>query len=123
MTGVLAWAAAELEHVGRIVAVEDKDIQYAYALSTVNGMMHLKKALFELAHDKNYSWKKEELLRTHGQVVRALDHLIQDFNINLGSIKAFNTRHIFRNSNYPRATRKNKRRGSSRKNRRRNEMA
>ena len=108
MTGVLAWAAAELEHVGRIVAVEDKDIQYAYALSTVNGMMHLKKALFELANDKDYSWKKQELLRTHGQVVRALDHLIKDFNINLKSIKMFNTRHIFSNSNYPRgSTRKN----------------
>jgi hypothetical protein len=33
----MEWAKSELEHVGRIAAVEDPDIQYSYAQSTVNG--------------------------------------------------------------------------------------
>jgi len=111
MSGVLAWANAELEHVGRIASVEDKDLQYAYAMSTVNSMMHLRDALFELANDKKYSWKKEEFLRTHDSVVRVLKHLISEYKINLKTIKAFNTRHTLKNTSYlnnARGTRKNK---------------
>ena len=114
MTGVLAWANSELEHVGRIASVEDKDLQYAYAMSTVNSMMHLRDALFELANDKKYSWKREEFLRMHDSVVRVLKHLIAEYKINLKTIKAFNTRHTLKNTSYlnnvkaKRTTRKNK---------------
>lgn len=110
MGGVLAWANSELEHVGRIAGVKDKDLQYSYALSTVNGMMHLRDALFELVNDKDYEWKRTELLRTHDQVVRVLKHLIREYRVNLGTIKAFNTRHVLKNTSYLRrcSTRKNR---------------
>jgi len=111
MSGVLAWANSELEHVGRIAGVKNKDLQYSYALSTVNGMMHLRDALFELVNDKEYEWKRAELLRTHDQVVRVLKHLIREYRVNLGTIKAFNTRHVLKNMSYlgRRSTRKNRR--------------
>ena len=115
--GVLEWAKAELEHVGRIVSVEDPDIQYSYALSTVNGMMHLRDALYEMVNDKKYASKKEDLLRTHDAVVRTIKHLINDFKINVQTIKDFNTRHVLSDpSSYlgpqKRLTRKAKKRSS-----------
>ena len=113
MNGVLAWANSELEHVGRIAAVEDKDIQYSYALSTVNGMMHLRNALFELVNDKKYEWKREELLRTHDQVVRAVNHLVNEYRVNLNTIKQFNTRKLLTNTSYLKNTTRNKRSSKS----------
>ena len=115
MTGVLAWAKSELEHVGRIAAVENKDLQYSYALSTVNGMMHLRDALFELVNDDTYEWKREEFLRTHDQVVRVLKHLIKEYKVDLNTIKAFNTRHVLKNTNYLRTTKKSNNKTRKRK--------
>jgi hypothetical protein len=98
--GVLEWANSELEHVGRIVSVEDPDLQYSYALSTVNGMAYLKDALYELVNDPKYSTHKEDLLRVHGAVIRTMKHLVKDFNIDLTAIKAFNTRKVLSNRNF-----------------------
>ena len=98
--GVLEWANSELEHVGRIVSVEDPDLQYSYALSTVNGMAYLKDALYELVNDPKYSTHKEDLLRVHGAVIRTLKHLVKDFNIVLDAIKTFNTRKVLSNRNF-----------------------
>jgi hypothetical protein len=98
--GVLEWANSELEHVGRIVSVEDPDLQYSYALSTVNGMAYLKDALYELVNDSKYSAHKEDLLRVHGAVIRTMKHLVKDFNIDLDAIKAFNTRKVLSNRNF-----------------------
>jgi len=98
--GVLEWANSELEHVGRIVSVEDPDLQYSYALSTVNGMAYLKDALYELVNDPKYSTHKEDLLRVHGAVIRTMKHLVKDFNIDLDAIKAFNTRKVLSNRNF-----------------------
>lgn len=92
--GVMEWANHELEHVGRIVAVHDPDIQYSYALSTVNGMLHLRQALQELIDDPEYAMHKKDLKKTHDSVVRVIKHLIKDFNINLQTIKNFNTRQV-----------------------------
>ena len=98
--GVMHWAESELEHVGRIAAVEDPDIQYSYAQSTVNGMVHLRDALFQLVNDPDYKDKKTDLLRTHDQVVRALKHLIKDYDVNLDNIRKFNTRGVLSAFNY-----------------------
>ena len=98
--GVLEWANSELEHVGRIVSVEDPDLQYSYAMSTVNGMAYLKDALYELVNDPKYSTHKEDLLRVHGAVIRTMKHLVKDFNIDLTAIKAFNTRKVLSNRNF-----------------------
>ena len=98
--GVMGWAKSELNHVGRITAVEDPDIQYSYALSTVNGMMHLRQALEELVNDEEYAEKKADLQKTHDQVVRVLKHLIKDYDIDLETIKAFNTRHVLKSFNF-----------------------
>jgi hypothetical protein len=98
--GIFEWANSELEHVGRIVSVEDPDLQYSYAMSTVNGMSYLKDAIYELVNDDNYSYYKEDLLRLHGSVIRAMKHLVKDYKINLSAIKAFNTRRVLSNRNF-----------------------
>ena len=90
----MKWARHELDHVGRIVSVEDPDIQYSYAMSTLYGMLHLKKALAELVNDPAYSTHREDVQRTHDQVVRTIKHLIKDFSLDLNVIQAFNTKKI-----------------------------
>ena len=97
---IMEWANSELEHVGRIVAVHDPDLQYSYALSTVNGMAHLKDALYEMVNDPSYADKKEDLQRTHDAVVRVMKHLIKDFDVDLETIKQFNTRKVLSNLSY-----------------------
>ncbi len=98
--GLLMWANSELEHVGRIIAVEDPNIQYAYALSTLNGMAHLKDALFEYISDHPDSHMKGDLLVIHEKVVRVMKHLIKDFNLDVSTIEAFNTRGTLSTLNY-----------------------
>ena len=98
--GIFEWTNAELEHVGRIVSVEDPDLQYSYAMSTVNGMAYLKDAIYELVNDPKYSTHKEDLLRLHGSVIRTMKHLVKDFKIDLNAIKAFNTRKVLSNRNF-----------------------
>jgi hypothetical protein len=90
----MKWAENELQHIGRIVAVEDPDIQYSYAMSTLYGMLHLKKALAEMVNDSAYSVHREDIQRTLDQVVRAIKHLIKDFSLDLNTIQAFNTKKI-----------------------------
>lgn len=90
----MKWAKHELEHIGRIVSVEDPDIQYSYAMSTLYGMLHLRKALTELVNDSAYSVQREDLQRTLDQVVRAIKHLIKDFSLDVNAIRAFNTKKI-----------------------------
>lgn len=97
---IMEWANSELEHVGRIVAVHDPDLQYSYALSTVNGMAYLKDALFEMVNDETYSDSKQDLLRTHDSVVRVMKHLVKDFKIDIEAIKQFNTRKVLSNLSY-----------------------
>ncbi len=88
----MQWAAHELEHVGRIASLVDKDIQYAYAMSTLNGMAHLKDALYELVTDPEYSDHVKDLQKTHDAVVRTMRHLRTTYNLDLDAIRAFNTR-------------------------------
>ena len=116
--GILEWANSELEHVGRIVSVEDPDLQYSYAMSTVNGMAYLKDALYELVNDPKYSTHKEDLLRVHGAVIRTMKHLVKDFNIDLTAIKAFNTKKVLSNSNFTYLKNTKRKTRSSRKTRR-----
>jgi len=96
----MEWAKHELEHVGRIAAVEDPDIQYSYAQSTVNGMMHLRDALFQMVKDPKYVERKAELLKTHDSVVRVIKHLIKDYKVKVSEIKKFNTRKVLSEPTY-----------------------
>jgi len=98
--GIFEWAKSELEHVGRIASVEDPDLQYSYAMSTVNGMAYLKDAIYELVNDVKYSTHKEDLLRLHGAVIRTMKHLVKDYDIDLEAIKNFNTRKVLSNRNF-----------------------
>ena len=98
--GVFEWANSELEHVGRIESVEDPDLQYSYAMSTVNGMAYLKDAIYELVNDPKYSMHKEDLLRLHGAVIRTMKHLVKDYKTDLNAIKTFNTRKVLSNRNF-----------------------
>jgi len=90
----MKWADHELKHIGNIVAVEDPDIQYSYAMSTLYGMLHLKKALSEMLNDPAYSTHREDVQRTLDKVSRAVKHLIKDFSLDLNVIQAFNTKKI-----------------------------
>jgi hypothetical protein len=96
----MMWANSELEHVGRIVAVKDAKLQYSYAISTLNGMAHLKDALFELVTDPAYKHQKTDLLKTHDAVIRVMKHLIKDYHLNLETLRKFNTEHTLSSLNY-----------------------
>jgi len=95
------WKDQELEHVGRISAMKDKDLQYSYALSTVNGMMHLRDAIYEKVVDPACDEHHRKILQgEHDDVVRAIQHLIKDYKVNLETIKDFNERKVLRPFNY-----------------------
>jgi hypothetical protein len=96
----MEWAQSELEHVGRIVSVENKDLQYSYALSTLNGMAHLKDALAQMVADVAYKHAKQDLLRIHDKVIRVMKHLVKDFDLDLNAIRKFNTRKVLSSLSY-----------------------
>jgi len=113
--GAMKWAEHELEHVGRLVAVKDPDIQYAYAQSVVNGMLHVRDALFELVNDPKYAHQKVDLLKTHDNVVRAVKHVIKDFDVNITDIKRFNTRRVLGDLSYLKSSKRRTRTAKYRK--------
>ena len=98
--GTMAWANSELEHVGRIASIKDKDLQYSYALSTVNGMAHLRDALYQLVKNPDYRAYSMDLLRTHDAVIRVMKHLIHEYKVNLDTIRMFNTRKVLTDFSY-----------------------
>jgi hypothetical protein len=114
---LMSWVTSELAHVGRIVASGEPHLQKSYAMSTVNGMAHLKDALFEAVQDPVNARHKQELLRAHNAVIRVMKHLIRDFGVNVTAIKMFNTEHVLSNLSYLNAgVRKTRRRRRSRRN-------
>jgi hypothetical protein len=94
--GVMEWAKHELDAVGRIASIEDTDIQYTYAMCTVNGMLHLRKALMDLSENPT-TQERARILQTLDEVERVITHLIKDYGVDLNSIRAFNTRKIMGN--------------------------
>ena len=112
--GVMGWANSELEHIGRIVSLEDPDIAYSYAQSTVYSMAHLKDALFQMVNDDAYEHHKKDLLTVHAKVIKAMKHLIKDFDLDLEAVKAFNTRDVLSNLSYLKNS--NTRRNNNKKN-------
>jgi hypothetical protein len=116
---LMRWVASELEHVGRIVAMKNRHLQKSYAMSTVNGMAHLKDALYEAVQDPLNAEHKVQLLRAHDAVIRTMKHLISDFGVSVRAIREFNTEHVLSDLSYLRKTyrrRSSNRRTSSRKN-------
>ena len=112
--GVMGWANSELEHIGRIVSLKDPDIAYSYAQSTLYSMAHLKDALFQMVNDDAYTHHKKDLLIIHAKVIKAMKHLIKDFDLDLEAIKSFNTRHVLSNLSY--LKNRNTRRNNKKKN-------
>ena len=92
--GVAEWAKSELEHIGRIAAVKNPDLQYSYAQHTVSGMLHLRDAIKQLIRKEKSAGVRNDLQKLHGQVHRALQHLVTEYNINSNAIKKFNTRKV-----------------------------
>ena len=92
----MMWAASELEHVGRIAAISDKDIQYSYAKSTVNGMAHLKDAIFQYVNKYPEDHYNKDLLTVHDQVIRVMQHLKDVYKVDLEEIKAFRPTNILK---------------------------
>lgn len=113
---VMGWAESELESVGRIAAVEDPDIQYSYALSTVNGMAHLKDAIYELVQETSEKEHKRDLLRLHDQVIRVMNLLIKDYKINLQPIRNFNVRGVLSNLSYLKKSKKTRKNNKNHRN-------
>lgn len=93
LQSALEWAKHELDAVGRIASIEDTDIQYTYAMCTVNGMLHLRKALMDLSENPT-TQERARTLQTLDEVERVITHLIKDYGVDLNSIRAFNTRKI-----------------------------
>jgi hypothetical protein len=114
---VMGWAKHELHNVGYLIGTKDKDIQYAYAQSVVNGMLHLRDALYQLVTNPAYADKKDDLLKTHDEVVRVIKHLIKDFHVSLEEIKRFNTHHVLSDLSYLNAGKNNRKTRKTRKNR------
>jgi len=109
--GVNKWACEEIKHVGKIVAVKDKGLQRAYARSTLNGMAYLRDAIYQLiTGSKNPEYVKAELQILHDKVVRVMQHLIKDFDIDMKDIQEFNKNHVLSSLTYLAATRKNRKR-------------
>jgi hypothetical protein len=98
--GLMMWAGSELEHVGRIAAISDKDIQYSYAQSTINGMAHLKDAIFQYVKKHPKDHFKKDLLIVHDQVIRVMQHLKDVYQVDLSEIEAFNTHKVLSPLNY-----------------------
>jgi len=115
--GLMMWATSELEHVGRIISMKDKDLQYSYALSTVNGMAHLKDAIFQYVQKHPKSHMRDDLLTIHEKVIRAMKHLIKDFDVDLETIRAFNTRGTLSSFEYLKNGSKRRKTRKTRKNR------
>jgi hypothetical protein len=90
----MKWATHELNAVGRIASIKDVDIQYTYAMCTVNSMLHLRKALMDLSEDPTYTQERASVLQTLDEVERVITHLIKDYNVDLNAIRSFNTRKI-----------------------------
>ena len=101
---LMAWVASELEHVGRIVATKNRHLQKSYAMSTVNGMAHLKDALYEAVQDPSNAGHNVDLLRAHDSVIRTMKHLIRDFGVSVRTIRDFNTEHVLSDLSYLRKT-------------------
>lgn len=97
--GLFEWAKSELQHIGRIAAIKDNKVQYAYALSTVNGMLYLRDAIREYIKDESNSSKKKEFQKLHGQVIRAVQHIITEYSVNRNAIELFNTGKILTSLN------------------------
>ena len=127
---LMNWVSAELEHVGRIVASGEPHLQKSYAMSTVNGMAHLKDALYEAIQDPTNARHKQEMLRAHNAVIRVMKHLIRDFDVDVKAIKMFNTQHVLSNLSYlkaihktdPKAIRKTRRGHKNRRTSRKSDM-
>ena len=118
MHGVMKWAQHEIKSVGYLAGVEDKDLQYAWAQSIVNGMLHLHDALYELLNDPAYKHEREEVKRMYDKVVRVVQHVIKEYKVNVEDIKQFNTRHVLGPLNYLKNIRTRKNRTSKKDNRR-----
>jgi hypothetical protein len=97
---LMMWASSELEHVGRIAAVEDPDLQYSYAISTLNGMAHLKDALYEFVTERPNEHMSKDLKIVHDKVIRVMKHLIKDYKLNIQEIVQFNTHKVLSSLNY-----------------------
>jgi hypothetical protein len=90
----MEWAKSELEHIGRIATVKNSDLQYSYAQHTVSGMLHLRDAIKQLIRKEKSAGVRNDLRKLYGQVHRALQHLVTEYNINSNAIKKFNTRKV-----------------------------
>ena len=93
-SSAMHWAKHELNAIGRIISIQDPDIQYSYAMSTLYGMLHLRNALNELINDSAYSVQREDLQRTYQEVNRAIKHLIKDFSLDVNTAQIFNTKKV-----------------------------
>ena len=86
--------------MGRIAAMQNSDLQYAYAMSTLNGMAHLKDAIYEYITTEDTTHMRSDLKKVHDKVVRVMKHLVRVHKLNVQDIIDFNTRHTLSNLSY-----------------------
>jgi hypothetical protein len=105
---LMMWANSELEHVGRIAAVEDRDLQYSYASSTLNGMAHLKDALYEFVTERPNETMTKDLKIIHDKVIRVMKHLVKTYKLNIQEVVQFNSHKVLSSLDYLKDTPKGK---------------
>jgi hypothetical protein len=84
--GVIAWAKNELEHIGRIASTKNPDLQYSYAQHTVSAMLHLRDAIKQMIRKEKSVGMRNDLRKLYGQVKRALQHLVTQYNVKSNAI-------------------------------------
>jgi hypothetical protein len=101
LKNIMMWADQEIESIGSITALENADLQYSYALSTLNGMAHLKDALDQLIKDKDtVGASKRDLTIKLNKVIRVMKKLMKDYNLDIKAIKAFNVKKVLGSLEY-----------------------
>jgi hypothetical protein len=101
LKNIMMWADEEIKSIGSITALENADLRYSYALSTLNGMAHLKDALDQLIKNKNtVGASKRDLTIKLNQVIRVMKHLMKQYNLDIKAIKTFNVKKVLGSLEY-----------------------
>ena len=79
--GVLHWFKLEVDYAGRIRLINDRDLRYASALSSINGMDQIKDIVARMLDNPEYASYRSYLLYFHNNIVRIMEKLVTEYLI------------------------------------------
>jgi hypothetical protein len=80
--GVLHWFKLELDYAVRIRLINDHDLRYATALSSINGMDQLKDIVARMLDNPEYGSYRSYLLYFHNNIIQIMEKLVTEYLIN-----------------------------------------